>query len=878
MKLSALKLVSMQAYLCAVMLVATVPLALLLAYQVLSGLQTQHQRALLELERTALLLATAIDNDGLSEGAPPDTAHWQRLLDRTRPEGGFIQLVDNTGKIVTSSGDAQALATAPSDLYSASRALSRSGWHVNVGLPAMLLDNVERRALLAAVATTTACLLLGLALATLAARRITAPLRELATAGLARAGTIRRAPPAPVQEVEWLRSALEEAHERQAQTQADLQRKATEFETLFASMPIGLAVMREGGKLMRNPAMDELLSTGRALWSNGQALRAEQHPLQRAMVSGQPIGPQELELRGPAAEGNAAASRHVLMQAVPLLDESGKPQGALASAVDITERSEAEQRMLRVDRQLQESQRLIDLAQEAGEIGFFRVDAAAASWTPGLASLFGFLTSPEADDYPLAIGELLDRIHADDREGVEQRLRTMLAAGRERSTLEFRVARPDGGSSWLSCRVLMSFDHEGRPLQLVGAVLNVDEQKGIELERMSLAALEQRARIDAEEANRAKDEFIAMLGHELRNPLGVISSAAEVLNQLASRVNVDAQVDAELATSARIIIARQTSHLARLVDDLLDVGRVISGKVLLHRQRFDLAALVQRVVDNFRLTDSLSRHDVQVQAEPVWVDADSTRIEQVINNLLGNAIKYTPPGRRVDLKLQARQGLAILEVRDTGNGISPVFLPHIFDLFVQGERSIDRSAGGLGIGLTLVRRLVEMHGGEVAAESSPAGSTFTVRLPALPAQSAHAGGASEGGNGKLPPPEQRPARVLVVEDNADARDTLRTLLELDGHSVVTAEDGLEGLSLLLGDCPDVAIVDIGLPGLSGFEIAKRGRRAGYAGQLLALSGYSGDSDVANALRNGFDAHLSKPVDAVRLRQLLSSGITARELA
>lgn len=873
MKLLSYKPVSMQAYLCGVMLVATVPLALLLAYQVLSGLQTQHQRAVDELDRTALLLATAIDNDGQAHGGKPDASHWQRLLDKTRPAGGFITLRDAAGRPIAGSGEAQAYSTADPEVYSAAHTLPRTGWRVEVSVPAAVLDDAQQRALLAAMATALAGLMLGLALATLAARRITAPLRELATSGPARPDGSKAASPAPVQELEWLRAALADAQAQQAQTQASLQRKASEFETLFASTPIGLAVLRKDGEPMRNAAMDELLATGRSFWRQGQALNADQLPLKQALASGRPVGPQELELRGPGDDGGDIVTRHVLMQAVPLLDATGQADGALASVVDITERTEAERRVLDVDRQLQESQRLIDLAQEAGEIGFFRVDTEGATWTPGLARLFSFKSSPGTTDYPATIADLLARIHEDDRDGVEQSLRAMSSVGRERSTLEFRVSSPDGGAHWLACRVLMSFDADKRPQQLVGAVLNVDEQKGIELERQSLAALEQRARIEAEEANRAKDEFIAMLGHELRNPLGVIGSAAEVLNQLSGRTGVDTKVDAELANSAHAIIARQTRHLARLVDDLLEVGRVISGKVLLHRQPVDMAALVHRAVDNFRLTGSLDRHEVVLQTESVWIEADGTRVEQVINNLLGNALKYTPPGRRIDLKLESREGQAFLEVRDTGNGISPVFLPHIFDLFMQGERTLDRSAGGLGIGLTLVRRLVELHGGQVSVESSPAGSVFTVRLPAMPASMVVTGPASVA-----PPIEQRPARVLVIEDNDDARDTLRTLLELDGHSVVTAQDGLEGLSLLLGDCPDVAIVDIGLPGLSGFEIAKRGRRAGYAGQMLAVSGYSGDADVANALRNGFDAHMAKPVDAGRLRQLMANGVKAREHA
>jgi len=863
MKLPATKLVSLQTYLCAVMLVATVPLALLLAYQVFSSLQTQHQRMRDELQRTALLVTSSIEHDlearapGTRSVARTDTAHWQRLLDSSAPPGGFIQLSDRGGRPISASEGISILASSDSALYSVTQTVPGTDWRVGVSVPSAVLDDAERRMLLAAMATIAAGLLLGLGLATLAARRITDPLRELATGG---SGPGR---PTRVQEVAWLREALTESQTQQAQAQASLQRKATEFETLFASTPIGLAVLREGVEEMRNAAMDMLFARGRTLYLDGQALAPDQQPLQRAAATGLPIGPLELELRERGDLGDGKAPRHVLMQAVPLLDAAGQVQGALASVVDITARKSAEQRVLQADRQLQESQRLIDLAQEAGEVGFFSIDARATTWTPGQARLFGF-EGPAG--LPSTLGELLERIHDEDRPTVEDGLRSMVEHRRERSTLEFRVNLPDGSTSWLSSRVLMNFDADGRPQQLVGATLNVTEQKGLELERLTLASLEQRARIEAEEANRAKDEFIAMLGHELRNPLGAIGSAAEVLNQLSGGASVvNERVDIDLAVSARAIIARQTHHLARLVDDLLDVGRVISGKVILHRQPFDLAALMERAVENFRVTGALERHDVQMRSSEVWVEADSTRIEQVINNLLGNALKYTPAGRRIELRLESHHGHAFIEVRDEGDGISPVLLPHVFDLFVQGERSLDRSAGGLGIGLTLVRRLVEMHGGTVTAESSPAGSIFTVQLAELPANvvSAFVPETSE------PEARCRLCRVLVIEDNEDARDTLRTLLELDGHSVATAETGPQGLDLLLGERPDVAIVDIGLPGLSGFELAKLCRRAGYAGQLLALSGYSSDADVAQALRNGFDAHLAKPVDSQRLRRLMA---------
>ncbi|WP_077035622.1 ATP-binding protein [Pelomonas sp. KK5] len=834
---------SLQTCLSAVMLVATVPLALLVAYHVYMGLQAQQQRTQIELQRSAELLAASLGGG--------DAARLQTLMARSVPAGGFVTVRDGGGRTLAHAGSAE------DDSDAAWRDLpDGSGRQVGVGLPRAAQDMVERRTLLAAMATITACLLLGLALATLAARRVTDPLRELAEHGPDHAG-----PASGVTEIASLREALREAQAAQARAQAGLERKAAEFEALFASTPIGLAFQRGDDAPVHNPAMDRLLGPGSApqLWhEDGRALAPEQQPLRRAAQGGRPVGPLELALRLPGG-----GARHLLMQAVPL--QGG---GALASAVDISERKQAEQRVLEADRRLQDTQRLIDLAQEAGELGFIRIDESGAEWTPGLSRLFGF--PPEATPAVLPLADLLERVHEDDRPGVEQRLRDMVAERRERGTLEYRVTLTDSAEEagageaptrWLASRVQMAFSTAGRPLQLIAATLNVNEQKALELERAALAGLERRARIEAEEANRAKDEFLAMLGHELRNPLGAIASASEVLAQLGNRQGSEA-----LAESARVIIARQTRQLGRLVDELLDIGRVISGKVTLHRQRLDMGALVARSVENFRLTGSIDRHELLTELQPVWIEADATRIEQVVNNLLGNALKYTPAGRRIELELAADEGQAVLRVTDHGDGISPTLLPHIFDLFVQGERLLDRSAGGLGVGLTMVRRLVEMHAGTVIAHSSSQGSVFTVRLPAALGQpGAVSATAAEGGAHVL---QGTRCRVLVIEDNEDARTTLCTMLELDGHSVSTASDGQQGLGLLLAELPDVAVVDIGLPGLSGFELAQQSRRSGYAGRLLALSGYGSDADVAQSLRHGFDAHLAKPVDPQRLRDLL----------
>jgi signal transduction histidine kinase/CheY-like chemotaxis protein len=515
---------------------------------------------------------------------------------------------------------------------------------------------------------------------------------------------------------------------------------------------------------------------------------------------------------------------------------------------------------MEADERLRESQRLVDLAQEAGHVGFFHYRFAEGSlaWTAGQAMLFGIEERPPGG----SLQDWSERIDAADRERVEATLRRLFGTRAEHATLEFRVTLPDGAARWLSSRVLLSYAADGLPLQMIGITVDMTDQKEAERERAALVEREQAARREAERASRAKDEFLAMLGHELRNPMSAIGSAVELLGRVPP--------DSEVARNARDIIERQTRHLALLLDDLLDVGRVISGKILLARQNFDLGALVERLVGTVRVTGAMGQHTLVTDLQEVWVEADATRIEQVVSNLLGNAAKYTPPGGRIEVVVRAEPasggaqdapGEAVLEVRDNGIGIAPELLPRVFDLFVQGERSLDRRAGGLGVGLTLVRRLVELHGGTVGVDSSAAGSCFRVRLPAQPTP------APRGAPTALP--ESRRRRITVIEDNQDALNALRTVLELDGHTVSSATDGVSGLAALLKLRPDIAIVDIGLPGITGLEVALRSRAAGYPGRMIAISGYGQESDVRQALKSGFDAHLVKPIDAATLRRLIA---------
>ncbi len=705
----------------------------------------------------------------------------------------------------------------------------------------------ETAALVAPLAGALACLLGGILLALYVARRVTLPLRQLAVEGLA-SSTARIA----VREIALLRDALQSARARDEYARGRLQAKAEEFQTLFESSPIGLAFAQDSQcrAVLHNAAMNAALGSAQAGYSsvavlhNGVTLEPSQQPLHRAATRGEVTTSLELEL-----VVGERTTRHVLASAVPLLDLNGKPRGAIGAVVDITDRKLSEARLLSIDSRLRESQRLVDLAQQAGHVGFFyyHFEQDVLGWTPGQAKLFDL---DVADEAGTSLEVWAQRIDVATRGEIRDSLDRMVASRSTLETIDFAIQLPNGSSRWLSNRLMLSYGPSGDPLQLVGISLDVTEQKQAERERDLLIEREQSARLGAEAANRAKDEFLGMLGHELRNPLSAISSAAEVLERVEPRSDV--------GQNARNIIARQTRHLARLLDDLLDAGRVISGKIALSKQVIDLGPLVQRLVSTLQVTSGTAMHTIELTIDPGWIEGDPMRLEQVVNNLLANAVKYTPAGGRISVSLSREGELVRLEVRDTGVGIPETLLPRIFDLFVQGERSLDRRAGGLGIGLTLVQRLVELHGGRVAAESSAQGSIFRVFFPAVEAPPVpHAGNARRA---------VRKRQVLVIEDNADARLALQTILDLMGHSVEVASDGRSGLDTLLASRPDIAIVDIGLPELTGLEVAKHARGGGYAGRLIAVSGYGQAADVRQAMLAGFDAYLVKPINTSELER------------
>jgi len=367
------------------------------------------------------------------------------------------------------------------------------------------------------------------------------------------------------------------------------------------------------------------------------------------------------------------------------------------------------------------------------------------------------------------------------------------------------------------------------------------------------------------EADRLKDEFVAMLAHELRNPLAPIRNAVQVLRQLGL-------TDPELKWT-RDVIGRQVAQMSRLLDDLLDISRITRGTIVLKKTVVEISTVVERAVETSLPLIKSRRHGltVDVPREPVQVEGDLTRLVQVVANLLNNAAKYTDAGGSIDLIVEASPHEAVVRVRDNGMGIPAELLPNIFELFTQGSRSLDRSQGGLGLGLALVRRLIEMHGGRVEAQSAGTGSgaEFIVHLPRIAAAPVQDDSGAAGGES---PSKSAGVRVLVVDDNVDSAESMALLLSLDGHDVRTAFDGPDALKVAAAFQPEAVLLDIGLPGMDGYEVAKQMRALPglQKALMIAVTGYGQADDRARSKAAGFDHHLVKPVDPEILSALLAS--------
>jgi signal transduction histidine kinase len=388
----------------------------------------------------------------------------------------------------------------------------------------------------------------------------------------------------------------------------------------------------------------------------------------------------------------------------------------------------------------------------------------------------------------------------------------------------------------------------------------------IELSQMrhqaAMQAEEKARRHIAEESERRKDAFLGMLAHELRNPLGPIRNAINLLQQMGP--------DTPRLVQLRDIIDRQVTHMTRLVDDLLDSTRLARGKILLRKERCDLVRIVRQTVDDYRniFEQGKLKLEVDLPQNALWVQGDPTRLVQMVGNLLHNAHKFTVGGGTISVKVwhDTRHRSAAVSISDTGIGIDAQMLPHVFDVFQQAEQGLDRTRGGLGLGLSLVRGLADLHSGEVTAESEGLGkgARFTIRLPVEEAAEQPEEIAEE-------PDAPTRKRILIIEDNLDAAETTKMLLEQEGHDVRTAYTGADGLEAAREFMPQVILCDIGLPGVDGYQVARTMRKDQGFGTpfIVALTGYGRDQDRRQAQEAGFDMHLTKPIDMNTLREALS---------
>ena len=500
----------------------------------------------------------------------------------------------------------------------------------------------------------------------------------------------------------------------------------------------------------------------------------------------------------------------------------------------------------RADRRVTLNEERLRLAQGVAQIGTW-------DWDPETRR--GFF-SPETKDILGLTGDENALPDEWQRNVDPQHLPSVLAMLEECTTvgkgeIEYRYRHPARGVRWIYHKAGL-VQHAGHR-HVVGISLDVTPRRQAE------EALK--------EVNQRKDEFLAMLAHELRNPLAPIRNAAQLLSVHGGKPEIE---------WARAVIERQTGHLVRLVDDLLDVSRMVRGQITLQRTPVLLADIVQTAVETSRPLIRRRKHHfgVQIPEQSVTIEGDLTRLAQVISNLLNNAAKYTDDGGHIRLDAELDGDKVAIRVRDTGLGVAPNLLPHVFDLFTQADRTLDRAEGGLGIGLTLVKRLVEMHGGQVEAHSEGLGrgAEFVVRLPVLATELGRASERGPRATEARPGTEGRSLRILIVDDNVDAADSIAMLLSMEGHQTRTVNTARAALLAAPEFKPEVVLLDIGLPEMDGYEVARRLRaqNGSHLMRLVAVTGYGQPADRRRAQAAGFDEHMVKPVEPATLQAFLRS--------
>ena len=621
--------------------------------------------------------------------------------------------------------------------------------------------------------------------------------------------------------------ALAESEER-----LRLATDASEIAFWDVNVPEGSLVWQPGLRSMFGITTDEALSLDdffaglhpddRALVASAFAQACD--PQRRALynVEYRTVGRDDGRVRWIAAKGRG------------LFDAAGRCVRANGTAMDITSRKTTELAM--------------EMALEASRTGTFHWDIQdnRLTWDDALDRLFG-LRPGEA---VRSLDQFVALVHPDDRAEVIRRCERCRDAGDD-FDMEFRVVYPDGSVHWLYDRGRTFLDPTGRARTMTGACVDITHYV--------------RTREALKLADRQKDEFLATLAHELRNPLAPLRTGLHLLQNLKG--GLPSQADQVLG-----IMQRQFDHMVHLVDDLLDIARIRQGKILLRQDPLPLQSVLDQALEGVQALLDAQGHTLTWQGvDPaLWVTGDPTRLVQVVGNLLNNAAKYTPRGGCVVLRggEATQPGMLLIEVADTGIGIPPDMIEHVFDRFAQVQQHLDHAQGGLGIGLSVVKGLVEMHGGRVVAESAGpgAGSLFRIWLPraATPAPAAATPPSSPGAIERY--------TVLVVDDNRDAAETMAMLLEMNGHAVLLAHDGQTALEMVKRHDPAVVFLDIGMPGMNGYETASllRAMPGAQARMLVALTGWGSEADQARSLEAGFDFHLTKPVDIDNVQRVLSA--------
>ncbi len=547
-------------------------------------------------------------------------------------------------------------------------------------------------------------------------------------------------------------------------------------------------------------------------------------------------------------------------------------------------------KQLETETALRESEERVQMATTAADIGmwFWNIAADELIWTEKCKAIFGL-----ASDTEISYELFLSCLHPDDRDRTDAVVRRVLEEKLEYDT-EYRAIWPDGSTRWIAAKGRGFDDADGKVVRMMGVVSDITKRKRVEAELAQLLVREQEAHMKAEAANRIKDEFLAVLSHELRTPLNPILGWIKLLR---TRQLDQAKTDAALET-----IERNAKLQAQLVEDLLDVSRILQGKISLRICPVNLVSTIASAIETVHLA-ALAKSiqittvfDSNVRLNVAQVAGDPTRLQQVVWNLLSNAVKFTPAGGRVEVRLSVVNELktldgkhtsppdnyAQIQVSDTGRGINHDFLPYVFEYFRQENSTTTRVFGGLGLGLAIVRHLVELHGGTIQAESSGEGkgSTFTVRLPLL--KDSQKGGVRADVSPSLPPASFSPLegiRVLVVDDNIDTLEFLTFLLEQDGAEVRSAASALEALEVFAQWQPDLLLSDIGMPEEDGYMLIRQIRAMSERGgqiPAIALTAYAGEADRQQILKAGFQKHLTKPVEPSELTAAIIS-LVGRDL-